>query len=116
MSKKTNLQLRQTMQNSANVISGAYTANLIYALYSDNQTAADMDDLYFGIAALYKTDQVKKAFHLICGLYAIIGSRCPYPIVALESLEAAKDAFVAEFIADFYEIIDEKRLEEEENK
>ena len=41
-------QSDNTIQNSVNIISAAYTAPLIAELYSKNQIKQDMDDLYFG--------------------------------------------------------------------
>ena len=105
-------QSDNTMQNSVNVISAAYTAPLIAELYSKNQTTQDMEDLYFALSALYYTDHIREAFHLIRGLYAITGLKYPYPVAALDAMKTAQESFVSEFIQDFYEIIDEKRLEE----
>lgn len=47
--------------------------------------------------------------HLIRALFEITRMSYPYQIALLESQEKTQEIFVAEFIYDFYEIIDRYR-------
>lgn len=100
------------VNNSINAISGAYTGPLIDGLYTEGQRAESMKDLYQALETLYELDCVEEAMRLIRGLFAITGVEYPYPIAVLDSLKPARELFVSEFLCDFYEIIEEKRLEE----
>ncbi|MDD3139137.1 MAG: hypothetical protein PHX08_09220 [Lachnospiraceae bacterium] len=110
--KKTRAQSINNVRNSINAISGDYTVKLIDKLYDENCKQQDMQDLYFAIAALFDTNRIPEAMHLIRGLFAIAKMNYPYPIAALEPFDVAQEAFVAEFIMDFYEIIEEKQISE----
>lgn len=96
------------VRNTVNLISGAYTLPLIEKLFSKSQNISDMDDIYFSIAALVDTDRISEAFHMVRGLFGIAGMEWPQEMVELEEL---KEVFVAEFIFDFYDVIENKRLE-----
>ncbi len=98
------------VRNTVNLISGAYTLPLIEKLFSKSQNISDMDDIYFSIAALVDTDRISEAFHMVRGLFGISGMEWPQEMVELEEL---KEVFVAEFIFDFYDVIENKRLEAE---
>ncbi|MGF0034605.1 hypothetical protein ACQRBN_16855 [Bariatricus sp. SGI.154] len=50
---------------------------------------------------------------MIRGLFGIAGMEYPYLIEALEPLQEVQESFVIEFIYDFYDVVDERRLAEE---
>ena len=106
-----NAQISNAVKNRVNTISGAYTLPLIDKLFSVRQNASDMDDIYFALAALVDTERAAEAFHMIRGLYGIAGLQYPDEIAEMEQSEDMMELFVAEFIFDFYDIIDEKKLE-----
>ncbi len=88
--KKTRVQSFNNIRNSINAISGAYTVKLIDKLYDENGKQQDMQDLYFAIAALFDTNRIPEAMHLIRGLFAIAKMNYPYPIAALEPFDVAQ--------------------------
>lgn len=104
------------VNNAVNLISGAYTLPLIDKLFSNNQRIEDMDDIYFSITALVDTDRISEAFHMIRGLFGIAGMEYPQEISQLERSEGLQESFVSEFIFDFYDVIEDKRLETEEQE
>lgn len=104
------------VNNTLNVISGAYTLPLIDKLFSGGQSVNDMDDIYFALAALVDTSRITEAFHMIRGLFGVAGMEYPYLIEAMEPQKEVQESFVAEFIYDFYDVIDERRLVEEAGK
>ena len=91
------------VNNAVNLISGAYTLPLI-------------DDIYFAIAALVDTGRISEAFHMIRGLFGIAGMEYPQEIAQLEKSEELQESFVSEFIFDFYDVIEDKRIETEEQE
>ena len=104
------------VNNAVNLISGAYTLPLIDKLFSNSQRIEDMDDIYFSITALVDTDRISEAFHMIRGLFGIAGMEYPQEIAQLENSEELQESFVSEFIFDFYDVIEDKRLETEEQE
>ena len=96
---------------TVNLISGAYTLPLINKLFSNSQRIEDMDDIYFSITALVDTDRISEAFHMIRGLFGIAGMEYPQEITQLEKSEELQESFVSEFIFDFYDVIEERRLD-----
>lgn len=104
------------VNNAVNLISGAYTLPLIDKLFSNSQRIEDMDDIYFAITALVDTDRISEAFHMIRGLFGIAGMEYPQEIAQLEKSEELQESFVTEFIFDFYDVIEDKRLETEEQE
>lgn len=113
MSMKNDDNKIKDVRNTVNLISGAYTLPLIEKLFSKSQNISDMDDIYFSIAALVDTDRVSEAFHMVRGVFGIVGIEWPQEIAQLEESEELKEIFVAEFIFDFYDVIEDKRLEAE---
>ena len=113
--KKTR-KAASNVNNAVNLISGAYTLPLIDKLFSNNQRIKDMDDIYFSITALVDTDRISEAFHMIRGLFGIAGMEYPQEITQLEKSEELQESFVSEFIFDFYDVIEDKRLETEEQE
>ncbi|SHF59007.1 hypothetical protein [Lactonifactor longoviformis] len=113
--KKTR-KAASNVNNAVNLISGAYTLPLIDKLFSNSQRIEDMDDIYFSITALVDTDRTSEAFHMIRGLFGIAGMKYPQEIVQLEKSEELQESFVSEFIFDFYNVIEDKRLETEEEE
>lgn len=113
--KKTR-KAASNVNNAVNLISGAYTLPLIDKLFSNNQRIKDMDDIYFSITALVDTDRISEAFHMIRGLFGIAGMEYPQEIAQLEKSEELQESFVSEFIFDFYDVIEDKRLETEEQE
>ena len=75
-----------------------------------------MDDIYFSVAALVDTDRISEAFHMIRGLFGIAGMEYPQEITQLEKSEELQESFVSEFIFDFYEMIEDRSLETEEEE
>ena len=116
MSMKNDDNKIKDVRNTANLISGAYTLPLIEKLFSNSQKISDMDDIYFAIAALVDTGRISEAFHMMRGLFGIAGMEWPQEITQLEESEELQDAFVSEFIFDFYDVIEDKRLETEEEE
>ena len=99
------------VRNTANLISGAYTLTLIEKLFSNSQKISDMDDIYFAIAALVDTGRISEAFHMIRGLFGIAGMEYPQEFLQLVKSEGIQECFVSEFIFDFYDVIEDKRIE-----
>lgn len=104
------------VRNAANLISGAHTLPLLEKLFSSSGKISDMDDIYFALAALVDTDQISEAFHMIRGLFGIAGMEWPQELIQLEKLVELQESFVSEFIFDFYDVIEDKRLEIEEEE
>ena len=113
--KKTR-KAASNVNNAVNLISGAYILPLIDKLFSNNQRIEDMDDIYFSITALVDTDRISEAFHMIRGLFGIAGMEYPQEITQLEKSEELQESFVSEFIFDFYEMIEDRSLETEEEE
>lgn len=113
MKENKNIKAVSNVNNTLNAISGAYTLPLIDKLFSRGQSVDDMDDIYFALAALIDTGRITEAFHMIRGLFGIAGIKYPYLIEAMEPQKEVQEPFVAEFIYDFYDIIDERRMVEE---
>ena len=113
--KKTR-KAASNVNNAVNLISGAYTLPLIDKLFSNSQRIENMDDVYFAITALVDTDRISEAFHMIRGLFGIAGMEYPQEIAQLEKSEELQESFVSEFIFDFYDVIEDKRIETEEQE
>ena len=111
-----NEKAASNVNNAVNLISGAYTLPLFNKLFSNRQRIEDMDDIYFSITALVDTDRISEAFHMIRGLFGIAGMEYSQEIAQLEKLEELQESFVSEFIFDFYDVIEDKRLETEEQE
>lgn len=47
---------------------------------------------------------------MIRGLFGIAGVEYPYLVAAFETQEEIQEFFLSEFLEDFYEVIDERRL------
>lgn len=116
MSMKNDDNKIKDVRNTVNLISGAYTLPLIEKLFSNSQRIEDMEDIYFSITALVDTDRISEAFHMIRGLFRIAGMKYPQEITQLERSEELQESFVSEFIFDFYDVIENKRLETEEKE
>ena len=69
-----------------------------------------MDDIYFALAALLDTDRISEAFHMIRGMFGIAAIEWPQELIQLEKSEELQEAFVAEFIFDFYDVIEDIRV------
>ena len=95
------------VRNATNLISGAYTLPLLEKLFSSSGKISDMDDIYFALAALVDTDRINEAFHMIRGMFGISDMEWPQEL---------QETFVSEFIFDFYDVIEDKRLETEEQE
>ena len=104
------------VKSTVNRISGAYALPLIDNLFSNSQRIEDMDDIYFSVAALVDTDRISEAFHMIRGLFGIAGMEYPQEIAQLEKSEELQESFASEFIFDFYEMIEDRSLETEEEE
>ena len=116
MSMKNDDNKIKDVRNTVNLISGAYTLPLIDKLFSNSQRIENMDDVYFAITALVDTDRISEAFHMIRGLFGISGMEYPQEITQLEKSEELQESFVSEFIFDFYDVIEDRRLETEEEE
>ena len=104
------------VKSTVNLIFGAYTLPLIDKLFSNSQRIEDMEDIYFSVVALVDTGRISKALHMIRGLFGIAGMKYPQEITQLERLEELQESFVSEFVFDFYDVIEDKRLETEEEE
>ena len=113
--KKTR-KAASNVNNAVNLISGAYALPLIDKLFSNSNRIEDMDDIYFSITALVDTDRISEAFHMIRGLFGIASMEYPQEIAQLEKSEELQESFVSEFIFDFYDVIEDKRIETEEQE
>lgn len=113
--KKTR-KTTSNVNNAVNLISGAYTLPLLDKLFSNGQKLEDMNDIYFALTALFDTNSVNEAFHMIRGLFGIANLGYPPEIAQLEKSEEFQEIFVSEFIFDFYDVIDEKRIETDEQE
>lgn len=111
MSMKKNNKNVGDVRYTVNLISGTYTVPLIEKLFSSSEKISDMDDIYFALATLVDTERISEAFHMIRGLFGIAGMEYPEEIKQLEKLEEMQECFVSEFIFDFYDVIEDKRLE-----
>ena len=116
MSMKNDDNKIKDVKSTVNLISGAYTLPLIDKLFSNSQRIENMDDIYFSITALVDTDRISEAFHMIRGLFGIAGMEYPQEITQLEKSEELQESFVSEFIFDFYEMIEDRSLETEEEE
>lgn len=112
---KKNNKIVGDARYTVNLISGAYMIPLIEKLFSSSGKISDMDDIYFALAALVDTDRINEAFHMIRGLFGIAGMEGSQELIQLEKSEEIQECFVSEFIFDFYDVIEDKRLETEEN-
>ena len=113
MSMKNDDNKIKDVKSIVNLISAAYTLPLIDKLFSNSQRIENMDDIYFSITALVDTDRISEAFHMIRGLFGIAGMEYPQEIAQLEKSEELQESFVSEFIFDFYDVIEDRRLETE---
>lgn len=113
MSMKKNNKNVGDARYTVNLISGAYTMPLIEKLFSISGKISHMDDIYFALAALVDTDRISEAFHMIRGMFGIAGMEWPQEFIQLEKSEEVHECFVSEFIFDFYDVIEDKRLETE---
>ena len=111
MSMKNDDNKIKDVKSTVNLISGAYTLPLIDKLFSNSQRIEDMDDIYFSITALVDTDRISEAFHMIRGLFGIAGMEYPQEITQLEKSEELQESFVSEFIFDFYDVIEDRKLD-----
>ena len=111
MSMKNDDNKIKDVKSTVNLISGAYTLPMIDKLFSNSQRIEDMNDIYFSITALVDTDRISEAFHMIRGLFGIAGMEYPQEIAQLEKSEELQESFVSEFIFDFYDVIEERRLD-----
>ena len=111
MSMKNDDNKIKDVKSTVNLISGAYTLPLIDKLFSNSQRIEDMDDIYFAITALVDTDRISEAFHMIRGLFGISGMEYPQEIAQLEKSEELQESFVSEFIFDFYDVIEDRKLD-----
>ena len=116
MSMKNDDNKIKDVKSTVNLIFGAYTLPLIDKLFSNSQRIEDMEDIYFSVVALVDTGRISKAFHMIRGLFGIAGMKYPQEITQLERLEELQESFVSEFVFDFYDVIEDKRLETEEEE
>ena len=68
------------------------------------------------LAALVDTDRINEAFHMIRGMFGISDMEWPQELIQLEKSDELQETFVSEFIFDFYDMIEDKRLETEEQE
>lgn len=116
MSMKNDDNKIKDVRNAVNLISGAHTLLLLEKLFSSSGKISDMDDIYFALAALVDTDRISEAFHMIRGLFGIAGMEWSQAFIQLEKSEEIQECFVSEFIFNFYDVIEDKRLEREEEE
>lgn len=93
-----------------NIVSGAYTILLIDRLFPIEKKLSDLEDIYSALTALKETGRIREAVHMIRGLFDIAGEEYPYLVAVFETQEEIQEFFLLEFLEDFYEIIDERRL------
>lgn len=98
------------VKNVLNILSGAYTIPLIDKLFPEQKKISDLQDIYSALAALKETGRILEAIHMIRGLFGIAGVEYPYLVAAFENQKERQEFFLSEFLEDFYEAIDERRL------
>lgn len=98
------------VKNILNKISGAYTIPLIDSLFPLEKKLSDLEDIYSALTALKETGRIMEAVHMIRGLFGLAGEEYPYLIAAFETQKEIQEFFLSEFLEDFYEVIDERRL------
>ena len=94
-----------------NIISGAYTVPLIDRLFAEGRKISIMEDFYSALIALVTIGKEKEAMCMIRALFGMTGEDYPYLIAKLENHEELRRHFVLEFVEDFYEIIEDSKLE-----
>ena len=104
------------VRNPVNPISGSYTLPLHEQLVLNIRKISVLDVISFANAALVDTGRISEALHMIRGLFGIAGMEYPQEIAQLEKSEELQESFASEFIFDFYDVIEDKRLETEEEK
>ncbi|CUX20780.1 hypothetical protein [Clostridium sp. C105KSO13] len=112
MEREQSAGISNYVKNTINIISGEYVTVLVGELFSNGQSVSDMEDIYFALAALVDTGKAAEAFHMIRGIYAIAGMEYPVSIAAMEQSKDIMEFFVTEAVYDFFDIIDECRLDE----
>lgn len=100
----------EDVKNILNKISGACTIPLIDRLFPTEKKLSDLEDIYSALTALKETGRIQEAVHMIRGLFGIAGGKYPYLVAVFEAQEEIQEFFLSEFLEDFYEIIDERRL------
>ena len=105
--------VRNEVKNLINNVSGAYAIPLFNKLFSDKRKGDGMRDIYSVLAILIEANRITEAMQLIRGLFAIAGMEYPYLILMLEEHKEEQNFFISEFMEDFYEFMDDCRLETE---
>lgn len=109
--KKSEEVIGNDIKNMLNTISGAYTIPLIDRLFVEGRKISIMKDFYSALIALVTIGKEKEAMCMIRGLFGMTGEEYPYLIAKLENHEELRRLFVLEFMEDFYEIIEDSKLE-----
>ncbi|MDE6853255.1 MAG: hypothetical protein K2J67_12380 [Lachnospiraceae bacterium] len=112
MMGKTKKVLGNDTKNMLNTLSGAYTIPLIDRLFGEGRKLSVMEDFYSALIALITAGMIKEAMYMIRGLFGIAGEEYPYFVAMLENHEEMQKFFVLEFAEDFYEVIEESKLED----
>ncbi len=110
MINNENQEIGNDIKNVMNIISGMYTMPLIDKLFPTGKKLSDMEDIYSALVALAETGKVTEGMKMIRGLFGIAGIEYPYNIELLEGKNKMQEIFIAEFLEDFYEMIDERNL------
>ena len=100
----------QDVKSMLNMVSGAYAIPLIDQLFSEKKDVSDMEDIYFALVTLKEDRRITEAMNMVRGLFGIAGMEYPDLVAAIESGGAEREIFLSEFLEDFYEIIDERRI------
>lgn len=100
------------VKSAINKISGAYTIPLIDKLFPEGKNLSDMEDIYFALVTLSEMGKTIEAMHMIRGLFGIAGEEYPQLIAMMEKQKQMQDFFIIEFIEDFYDMIDECKLQD----
>lgn len=98
------------VKNTLNIVSGAYIIPLVDRLFPTEKKLSDLEDIYSALTALKETGRIKEAVHMIRGLFGIAGVEYPYLVAVFETQEEIQEFFLSEFLEDFYEVMDERRL------
>lgn len=94
--KKTR-KTTSNVNNTVNLISGAYTLPLLDKLFSNGQKLEDMNDIYFALTALFDTNRVNEAFHMIRGLFGIAELEYPLVVLCQEKVQVKRELFTLIF-------------------
>ncbi len=110
MRENKNVVMGKDVTSMLNMVSGAYAIPLIDQLFCEKKDVSDMEGIYFALATLKEDGRITEAMNMVRGLFGIAGMEYPDLVAAIEGGGAKREIFLSEFLEDFYEMIDERRI------